>query len=248
MIKGVDLSCWNENVDYNKLKEKGVEFALIRTGFGKDEGQKDKLFEKHYEGCKKAGIKLGAYLYSYCTSVENAEKEAENCLSHIQGKTFDLPIYIDLEEQRTASLGIDKVTNIALNFCRKIKEAGFKSGVYANLNWFKNYIRPDALLMEGFSIWLAQWNTKITANFPVDIWQNTNNLDNMKIDGDYLINNSLIIKEPETYVNSDYINSLAVQVILGKFGNGEERKQKLGSNYNQVQSLVNKLYNIIGGK
>ena len=119
MIKGVDLSCWNENVNYNKLKQEGVEFALIRTGFGKDEGQKDKLFEKHYEGCRRAGIKVGAYLYSYCTAVENAEKEAENCLKHIAGKQFELPIYIDLEEARTKILGVDSVTNMHLIFAEE---------------------------------------------------------------------------------------------------------------------------------
>lgn len=241
MIKGVDLSCWNENVNYNKLKQDGVEFALIRTGFGKDEGQKDKLFEKHYKGCKEAGLKVGAYLYSYCTAVENAEKEAENCLKHIEGKQFDLPIYIDLEEARTKVLGIDAVTNIALRFCRRIKEAGYRAGVYANLDWFRNYIRPDAILIENFSIWLAQWNDRITANFPVDIWQYTNNYNGM--DGNYLLDEGIIeVKEDKN------IYELAIKVILGEYGNGDERKQKLGSKYYEVQNLVNRIYEIIGDK
>lgn len=241
MKKGVDLSCWNENVDYNKLKQEGIEFAIIRTGYGKDENQKDRLFEKHYEGLKKAGIKVGAYLYSYCTSVENAEKEAENCLKHIAGKQFDLPIYIDLEEARTKILGIDAVTNIALLFCRRITEAGYRAGVYANLDWFRNYIRPEAILLENFSIWLSQWNDRITANFQVDIWQYTNNYNGM--DGDYLLDEG-IIKEVKQDTN---IYELAVKVIFGEYGNGEERKQKLGDKYYEVQDIVNKIYNIIKG-
>lgn len=250
MKKGVDLSCWNENVDYNKLKQEGIEFAIIRTGYGKDENQEDKLFEKHYEGLKKAGIKVGAYLYSYCTSVENAEKEAENCLKHIAGKQFDLPIYIDLEETRTKVLGIDAVTNIALLFCRRIKEAGYRAGVYANLDWFKHYVRPEAILLENFSIWLAQWNNRITANFPVDIWQYTNNYNGM--DGDYLMNDNIIKEKSCTcslygICKDDYINSLAVKVIFGEYGNGDERKQKLGDKYYEVQNIVNKLYKIIEG-
>lgn len=242
MIKGIDLSYANKNVDYNKLKQDGIEFAIIRTGYGKDENQKDALFETHYAGLKQAGIKVGAYLYSYCTSVENAEKEAENCLKHIAGKQFDLPIYIDLEEERTKILGIDAVTQIALIFCRKIRNAGYKSGVYANLDWFRNCIRPEAILLEHFSIWLAQWNDKITANFPVDIWQYTNNYNGM--DGDYIINDE-IIKEVKPDAN---IYELAFKVIFGEYGNGEERKQKLGSKYNEVQEIVNKIYNIIRGK
>lgn len=240
MIKGIDLSYVDKNVDYNKLKQDGIEFAIIRTGYGKDENQKDALFETHYAGLKQAGIKVGAYLYSYCTSVENAEKEAENCLKHISGKQFDLPIYLDLEEARTKVLGIDAVTQIALIFCRKIRNAGYRAGVYANLDWFKNCMRPDALILENFSIWLAQWNDKITATFPVDIWQYTNKYKGM--DGDYLINNG-ILKEVK-----HAIYELAVKVILGEYGNGEERKQKLGSNYNEVQKIVNKIYEIIRGK
>ncbi len=246
MVLGVDLSTHNKNVDYKELKKNGVEFAFIRTGYGKDENQKDAMFETHYKGCKDAGIKVGAYLYSYCTSIENAEKEAYNCLSHIRGKQFDLPIFYDLEEQRTANLGIDAVTQIALIFCRKIRDAGFMSGVYANLNWFRNYIRPDAIKLEKFYIWLAQWGKEITANFPVDIWQFTNNLDNLKIDGDFLISQDFInYISVETYNKS--IKELAVEVILGKYGNGEERKKNLGSKYNDVQDLVNKIYKIVGG-
>lgn len=239
MIKGIDLSYANKNVYYNKLKQDGIEFAIIRTGYGKDENQKDALFETHYAGLKRAGIKVGAFLYSYCTSIENAEKEAENCLKHIAGKQFDLPIYIDLEEARTKVLGIDAVTQIALIFCRKIRNAGYRAGVYANLDWFKNCIRPEALLLEHFSIWLAQWNDKITATFPVDIWQYTNNYNGM--DGDYLINNG-ILKEVK-----HAIYELAVKVILGEYGNGEERRQKLGDKYYEVQEIVNKIYNIIKG-
>lgn len=248
MILGVDLSTHNKNVDYKELKKNGVEFAFIRTGYGKDENQKDAMFETHYKGCIDAGIKVGAYLYSYCTSVENAEKEAYNCLSHIQGKKFNLPIFYDLEEQRTANLGIDAVTQIALTFCKRIRDAGFKSGVYANLNWFRNYIRPDAIKLEKFYIWLAQWGNEITANFPIDIWQFTNNLDNLKIDGNYIINNELLYVENVNNNVEKNIKELAVDVIFGKYGNGNERKEKLGKYYNEVQEIVNKIYEILGDK
>ena len=118
MKKGIDLSTYQRNLDYQALKDAGVEFAIIRSGYGKDSGQKDDMFEEHYAGCKAVGIKVGAYLYSYCTSIENAEKEAYNCLSHIEGKTFELPIFYDLEEQRTAILGTEAVTEIAKRFCK----------------------------------------------------------------------------------------------------------------------------------
>lgn len=246
MIKGVDLSCYQTNIDYEDLKRKGVEFALIRTGYGKDENQKDSQFETHYEGCRRAGIKVGAYLYSYCTSIENAEKEALNCLSHIENKTFDLPIYLDLEEKRTLNLGKEAITEIAKRFCKVIKNAGYKAGVYANLNWFKNFIDPYSIINEGNSIWLAQWNNEITASFPVDIWQNTNK-NEFGFDGDYLINENLLKETNENPVtNIQEIQSLAVDVIFGLYGNGQERKDRLGNKYNEVQDVVNEIYKIVG--
>lgn len=244
MIKGIDISNWQENVNYKALKEAGIDFAIIRCGFGKDASQKDEMFETHYQGLKDAGIKVGCYHYSYCTSVENAIKEAENCLSYIEGKEFDLPVFYDLEEIRIANLGIDVVTQIALIFCRRIRQAGYEAGVYANLNWFKNYIRPDALLLENFKIWLAQWNNEITATFPVDIWQYTNK-NEFGFDGDYLINEDLISKNVENVENnvekSKSIELLAIEVINGKWGNGQERKIALGNIYNEVQDKVNKI-------
>lgn len=247
MMKGIDLSTWQENVDYQALKDSGIDFAILRCGYGKDALQKDEMFEVHYQGCKEAGIKVGAYHYSYCTSVENAELEAQNCLSYIEGKDFDLPIYYDLEESRTAQLGIDQVTQIALIFCRTIRNAGYNAGVYANLNWFNNYIRPQALILENFSIWLAQWSNTMDADFPVDIWQFTNNIDDLHIDGNKLLNESILNSEPEPTPQPEPQPSfddktdelLAIEVINGYYGNGQERKDILGSRYDNVQDIVN---------
>ena len=138
--KGIDISVWQKDVDYSKLKSQGIEFAIIRCGYGKNASQKDNMFEKHFEGLKKAGIKMGVYLYSYVTSIENAKLEAKNCLNFIKGKKFDLPVFYDLEDKLTKVLGKNIITNCALTFCEEIEKAGYKAGVYANLDWFTNYI------------------------------------------------------------------------------------------------------------
>ena len=249
MIKGLDLSTYQRNIDYKGLKEKGIEFCILRCGYGKNISQKDDMFETHYFGCKNAGIKVGAYLYSYCTAVENAELEAQNCLEFIKGKQFELPIFYDIEEQRTAILGRDNVTEIALRFCRKIEQAGFRAGVYANLNYFKNYINAQPIIDAGFKIWLAQWGVNNpTATFNVDLWQYTNNADNMNIDGDYLLNESIMVVDNVEKPVEKSAKELAVDVIYGEYGNGQERKNKLGNRYNEVQEIVNKLYKIIKGE
>lgn len=246
MIKGIDISTFQKNLDYEALKESGIDFAIIRCGYGKDEGQKDAMFETHYEGCKKAGIKVGVYHYSYCTTLENAQKEAEACLKCINGKQLDLPVFYDIEEPRI--IQHCDPTEISIKFANTIRQAGYDVGVYASLSWFNSYFFVDQLIDNNIKIWLAQWNNEITADFPVDLWQNTNNLDGMGIDGDYLINESLLDEsepEPEPELEVDICKSLAVDVIYGKYGNGEERKQALGSYYDEVQSIVNDIYNII---
>lgn len=246
MIKGVDLSTWNRGIDYQALKDSGVEFAILRIGYGKDAGQRDEMFDEHYAGCKRVGIKVGAYHYSYCTTEENAVKEAENCLRYLDGIELDLPVFYDLEDKTILNNRVN-VQYIAEEFCNRIKQDGYKAGVYANLNWFNNYLDANSLKNQGNYIWMAQWNKTMDADFPVDIWQNTNH-NEFGFDGDYLINENLLNNDtPTPTLDVNVYQSLAVDVIYGRYGNGEERKQALGDYYEEVQNIVNDMYNIIGG-
>lgn len=248
MLKGVDLSTWNKNVDYDALKGQGIDFAILRCGYGKDAGQKDEMFEEHYKGCKEAGILVGVFHYSYCKSPENAVKEAENCFSYIAGKQLDLPVFYDIEEK--SILDNCDPTDITIRFCQRINEKGYDAGVYASLNWFNNYFNMDLLKNNNIKIWLAQWNNEITADFDVDLWQNTNNYDGM--DGDILVNEDILHSEPRPEPTPEFevdiCKSLAVDVIFGKYGNGQERKDALGNYYEEVQNIVNEIYNTICGK
>lgn len=168
-MKGVDISTWQKNVDYLKLKANGIEFAIIRAGYGKNESQKDNMFEKHYAGSIYAGMKVGAYLYAYASTVEGAKLEAENCLKFIRNKKFDLPIFYDVEDKNQQNIDRNTLTEMCKVFCDTIINAGYQAGVYANLYWFNNKLNVKEL--EKYNIWLAQWNSKPTANFRVDIWQ-----------------------------------------------------------------------------
>ena len=242
-MKGIDLSCWQEKVNYLELKAQGIDFAIIRCGFGKNISQKDSKFEDHYAGLKYAGIKIGAYLYSYANTIEGAKVEAKNCLEFIKNKKFDLPIFYDLEDAKTTgNASKETITEMAKIFCEEIIKAGYQAGVYTNLNWFTNKITVKEL--EKYNIWLAQWGTeKHSANFKVDIWQYTSKgkikgiNGNVDLDisytqyGDKVINNS----------NNVDIEQMARDVIAGKYGNGQERKNKLGNIYDKVQARVNEI-------
>ena len=166
--RGIDVSRWNGDVNYKAVRSVGIDYVIIQTGYGMEIGQKDPYFEENYKRAKSAGLKIGVYHYSYARTVAEAKKEAKVCLSIIKGKTLDLPVYIDMEEDSLTYLGKVNLTKMAKEFCNTVKKAGFSAGVYANANWFRNFLDYNSL-KKNYSIWLAQYNT--TKDFECDIWQ-----------------------------------------------------------------------------
>lgn len=166
----VDVSEFQQNINFTQLKDSGIKAVIIRAGYGREKSQKDTMFESHYRNAKAAGLKIGIYWYSYADSAGDAEKEAKACLECINNKSLDMPIYYDLEDNSQVKLGKTKLTEIAERFCKTIKKSNYRAGVYANLNWFNNYLDYDKLKAK-YSIWLAQYNDK--AELACDIWQNS---------------------------------------------------------------------------
>ena len=90
-MRGIDVSVHNGNIDWNRVKNDGIGFAILRAGYGKQVSQKDKKFEENYNGAKAAGIPVGAYWYSYARNVDEARQEAEACITILRGKKFEYP-------------------------------------------------------------------------------------------------------------------------------------------------------------
>lgn len=129
-IKGVDLSYCQEGISFPALKQAGVRFAIIRAGFST---KKDVTMDKFVADCKKYGIDYGFYWYSYAMSVEQALTEAEKCIEVIKTLSPTYPVFFDMEEKKQISgLNTDTRTKMAIAFCEKIRQAGFKPGVYVN--------------------------------------------------------------------------------------------------------------------
>ena len=101
ITKGIDVSEHQGVIDWAKVAKDGVQFAVLRAGYGRELSQKDKQFERNYAGAKAAGIKVGAYWYSYANSVERGEQEARTCLKVLEGKCFELPIFFDQEYEKS---------------------------------------------------------------------------------------------------------------------------------------------------
>ena len=170
--KGIDISKWQgDSVDFNALKSAGIEFVIIRAGFGREASQKDEQFENYYAKAKAAGMPIGAYWYAYANSVEDAKKEAEACKACIAGKQFEYPIYYDVEDSSIAHFGKNTLTSITKTFCDALEDAGYYVGVYANLNWFKNYLDYNSLTQ--YTLWLAQWSSQKSSEIACDMWQYT---------------------------------------------------------------------------
>ena len=169
-VSCVDISEFQQGINFNKMKNDGIKAVIIRAGYGRETSQKDNMFESHFRNAKNANLKIGVYWYSYADSVNDAEKEAKACLECIKNKSLDMPIYYDLEDSSQLHLGKTKITEIAERFCETIKKSNYRAGVYANLNWFNNYLDYDKL-KKKYSIWLAQYNS--VNELSCDIWQNS---------------------------------------------------------------------------
>lgn len=156
--KGIDVSEHQGKIDWKLVKEKGVEFAIIRAGYGMLESQKDKCFDFNYENAKANGIKVGAYWYSYAKSIQEAEQEADVFLKTIQGKQFEYPVYFDIEDKTQENLGVQLLTDIALVFCNKVQSKGYYVGLYCNPNWIDYKLNKERLKV--FDKWLAHWTDR----------------------------------------------------------------------------------------
>lgn len=166
--KIIDVSTWQGNIDWSKVKADGVQGAIIRAGFGKVASQKDNKFERNYTNAKAVGMPIGAYWYSYATSVVDAKKEAEVCLSILKGKQFEYPIYYDLEDPSMTGCGKSVLTQIATTFCETLESAGYYVGIYSNPNWLKNYLNYNTV--KKYTLWLAHWGVS-EPSYECGLWQ-----------------------------------------------------------------------------
>ena len=165
--QGIDVSEHNGTINWQSVKDAGIDFAILRVGFAGDTsgGRLDNYFKRNVSECERLGIPYGVYLYSYARNEDEAQAEARLMLSALKGHSPTLPVYYDLEEQKTNADGSPKWTpfndpsklaSIAKTFCGQIAAAGYKPGIYANVNWFKNYLTDPCFLSSGWSIWTAQ--------------------------------------------------------------------------------------------
>jgi len=171
-IPGIDVSQHRGVIDWQKVKAAGVQFAMIRTGYGNENWaqQTDTQFENNYKGATANGIAVGAYHYSYATNVTMATQEAEMCLSILKGRALQYPVVFDVEDKVHNSLSADQMGQIVNAFCSRIQQAGYKTAVYSYVNFYN--ARLTSPLVTQYDTWIAHWGvSQPNFNRPYTMWQ-----------------------------------------------------------------------------
>ena len=249
-IKGIDVSEFQGNINWDKVKADGIEFAILKLGniYDYDANYKDSKFDTNYKNARANGIKIGAYIYNYCNTIDTLKKGLEWAIKKLEGKELDLPFYLDMEDKDIQGETKETLTNQCNEFAKYVESKGYRAGVYANVNWLKNELNPNDF-DKDISVWVAQYYKECQYTGKYDIWQYASNGKVSGISGNcdmnYLYNED-IIKESGSTENTDKksVDELAQEVINGKWGDGEARKKKLedaGYNYNAVQDRVNEM-------
>ena len=257
---GIDISVWQKDINLSQAKAEGVNFTIIRGAYG---NKKDTAFETLYQRAKANGLGVGVYWWTRAVNEAQASEEAQILIDNVlKGKQFEYPIYIDVEDSLLQNLGKAKVDSIITSALTTLEKAGYYAGFYMNRNWYNNYCN-GASLSKRFTCWLAQWSSAEVSNFPMwqfggeTNYQRTNKVAGMTCDQDYCyVDFPSIIKNggfngygkgtpspaPQPQPSRKSNEEIANEVIAGKWGNGEDRKNRLtqaGYDYNAVQSIVN---------
>ena len=233
--KGIDVSEFQGKIDWEKVKNAGIEFAILRCGYGMDfSNQDDVEYERNANECERLGIPYGVYLMSYANIVEKARSEAKHVLRLIEGRKISLGVWYDIEDNGTSgAINKETLTNIINTFCNTIKNAGYKVGVYASLNWLENKI--EKTIKDNYDIWVAQYYSKCEYEGKYIMWQHTSsgkvngistNVDmnilyedlpviNNNDNNNSKTNNSEIVKSLQRALNKDYNCGLDVDGIIG---------------------------------
>src|SRR5574344_2172068 len=169
---GIDVSSHQQDIDYNKVKAAGINFVMIRMGYGPDSDGNmtlDNYFEENYSKAKAAGLKIGIYLYSYATTIDEANIQSTWVLDNLKDKTIDLPIAYDWESWHTfytCGINFYDLNKIADTFLTNIKNNN-----YSVMNYGSKYYLENIWTLNKYDTWLAQYYTEATYNKDFKMWQ-----------------------------------------------------------------------------
>lgn len=176
---GIDVSSHQQQIDWQAVKDDGVEFAMIRVGYrGYTEGeiQPDAYFEQNIQQAQAAGLDVGVYFFSQALNAEEALEEAQFVLDAIEDYTLQYPVIFDWEdieaEARTDGMDSIILSGCAYAFCNAIEQAGYRAGIYFNQRF--GYEEFDLLKLQDYVFWLAEYNPTPSFLYDFEMWQYAN--------------------------------------------------------------------------
>ena len=179
---GIDVSYHQGKIDWQRVKDSGVEFAILRCGIGSEydgvgeNKQDDAYWEYNASECERLGIPYGVYLYSYATDTDTAANEARHTLNLLSGHHPRLPVFLDLEQLDSNDRPIasnEMYGAIAQTWCDKVSSAGYKVGIYSYTYFYNNYLTDSRFNNSSWYRWVADYNSSCTYNGRYEMWQNS---------------------------------------------------------------------------
>ena len=172
---GIDVSKWNGGIDFNKVKSAGIKFVIIRAGFGVN--GIDRLFKANYKAAKEAGLKIGAYWYSYAKTKAELQNEISAFMNAIKGMQFEMPVYWDIEEKWV----INNINYVIPTVCSALEKAGYFAGYYTSASVNASVSDENK---KRFTSWVAHWGKKAGAYKPLHQYSNTGEISGINGDVD----------------------------------------------------------------
>lgn len=249
MIKGIDISVWQGDVDFEQVKNSGINFVILRDGYGKDSTNIDKKFLEYSEQISEVeGLEVkGVYHFSYALNEEAARQEARNCVSNIikAGLPTSTIAFFDFEYDTikyAARKGItltSKECNLHTRaFCEEVERLGFKAGIYYNMDYYRNMY--DKHLLNKYVKWLADWTGEPDSPCLFHQYSDKGIVPGIvgPVDMNYYLGDVDVISP------SEEIDNLIWTIYMGEWGDGEERKLRLeshGHDYHKIQHRINRM-------
>ena len=262
--RGIDISAHNGNIDLEALQNQ-IDFVIIRVGYG-TKGTLDTKFKRNADLCEELGIPYGFYWYSYALDTNGASQEADHFLRAIAPYKPTYGCWFDMEDadgykKRNGMPSNMTLKNMCYEFCEKVEDAGYYSGIYASLSWLNNQLAGDTL--KRFDKWVAQWPTSGGKQKGLDVnpdsrsdwslWQFTSDGRfsgySGRLDTNYAYKTFGNPKdadtpkpEPRPTAPTGSTLDLVVYTMQGKYGDGDNRIKNLGERYTEVQDFINHIY------
>lgn len=199
---GIDVSQWNGDIDWSRVKKAGIDYAIVRAGYGKFLSQEDPKFDENITNAQKAGLDTGVYWYSYALTVDDAYREAEVCYEIIKEHDYTYPVYFDIEDPSQDGLSVAQISAIVDAFCSTIQSKGYCAGVYSYSSMLTSRIYSNVL--SKYEVWVAHVGVSAPAyQGKYGAWQYSwkGSVDGISgdVDMDYSYYNYPYIVSPETY-------------------------------------------------